>query len=132
MATTYSSMSAFIMAVSEQYRLAYGFCIKDLDKITKKTAGELETAIRRDAPVGKTGKYRASWDIVGERNNSGALDFTVYSKDRYMLTHLLEFKHFAGRDYHVVEGHPHIGKNVEMYNSIYIDRIEKAFAAFGG
>ena len=127
-----ANMSAFAVAIANTYKLQYGFVIKELDKITKNTAEEMAEAIRKAAPIGETGRYAAGWVVTGRITESGAKDFTVYNEDRYMLTHLLEFDHYAGKDYHRVEGHPHIQAVVDKYNDLYIERITKAYDVWGG
>ena len=125
--TTYANMSDFVRAISAQYNLQYGYVIKDLDKITQKTAKEMAAAIRERSPVGKTGEYAKGWTVYGQKNESGGRDFTVYNDKKYMLTHLLEYSHFAGRDMHIVQPHRHIEPVVTEYNKIYIERITKAY-----
>ena len=125
--TTYANMSDFVKAISAQYNLQYGYVIKDLDKITQKTAKEMAAAIRDRSPVGKTAEDTKGWAVFGQRNDSGGRDFTVYNDKKYMLTHLLEYAHFAGKDMHIVQPKRHIEPVVTEFNKIYIDRITKAY-----
>lgn len=132
MAYVYDSMDSFIMAVAREYNLAYGDAVKDLDKITRKTSKEMAEEIKQKSPrrpYNKTGKhYSDYWTAKGTRNDNGILEFTVYNSERYMLTHLLEYSHFAGKDMHVVSSQPHIGPSVEKYNKLFIERIEKKWS----
>lgn len=128
---TYTDMQSFIMQISGIYRLEYGYILKDLDKITRKTAKEMAEAVKENSPV-KTGRYASGWTTTSKRSKSGELEMVVYNKDRYQLTHLLENDHFGGRDLHIVKGNPHIEPVEEKFNKLYIERIEKAFGVYGG
>ena len=133
----YESMENFAAAVADRYGLHYADQIKELTKITRKTAREMAKAIKDASPVGKTEKYSGGWTVYGEQHieyvkgldaiKTTYTDFIVYNKDRYMLTHLLENGHQAGIDHHWVSAIPHIKKTVDTYNDIYIDRIADAF-----
>lgn len=134
-AYTYTTMQGFIGAVSKQYELSYGYCVKELNKITRKTAREMAAAIADRSPR-DTGRYALGWVtselVSGYRSADGSLTMVVHNKDRYQLTHLLERDHFAGKDMHLVRGFEHIAPAEEKYNALYIERITKAFEAFGG
>ena len=71
------------------------------------SAGEaVRDEIREKAPK-RTGAYRKSWAVKNTKETSNSLEVTVYSRDRYRLTHLLEFGH-AKRGGGRVSGRPHI------------------------
>ena len=70
--TTYANMSDFVRAISAQYNLQYGYVIKDLDKITQKTAKEMAAAIREKSPVGKTGEYAKAGLFTGRKTKAAA------------------------------------------------------------
>jgi|GEM_PF-1284179 hypothetical protein len=133
----YESMADFSKAVAARFGLHYADQIKALDKITRKTAKEMAKAIEEASPKGETKKYSQGWTIYGEQHieyvkgldtlKTTYTDFTVYNKSRYMLTHLLEDGHNAGKDQHWVPGKPHIEKVVREFNEIYIDRIADTF-----
>ena len=55
----------------------------------------------------KTGRYAKSWAVKKNSETSNSLEVTVHSKNRYMLTHLLENGH-AKRGGGRVAAIPHI------------------------
>ncbi len=65
-----------------------------------------KTQIEQTAPR-KTGAYAKSWAVKKTGETSNSLSVTVYSKNRYMLTHLLENGH-AKRGGGRVAAIPHI------------------------
>ena len=72
-----------------------------------KTAGTtVRKEIQQNAPR-KTGAYAKSWSVKNTKENSRALEVTVYSRNRYYLAHLLEFGH-AKRGGGRVSGKAHI------------------------
>ena len=64
------------------------------------------TQIEQTAPR-KTGRYAKSWAVKKTKETANALEVTVHSKNRYMLTHLLENGH-AKRGGGRVAAIPHI------------------------
>ena len=80
------------------------------DNVVKKevqAAGKVAmTQIEQTAPR-KTGRYAKSWAVKKTKETANALEVTVHSRNRYMLTHLLENGH-AKRDGGRVAAIPHI------------------------
>lgn len=76
---------------------------KAVDASTRKAVSFLRTK----SPI-KSGKYRSSW--ASKKDNEGLQEYSrrVYSKDRYMLTHLLELGHMNVRTGRRTPGIPHI------------------------
>lgn len=72
----------------------------------RKTGNEVKKQISAGAPV-RTGAYAKSWATKNTKENSHALEVTVYSKNRYQLAHLLEHGH-AKRGGGRVAARPHI------------------------
>ena len=61
-----------------------------VEKAAKETAKDTADTLRTTSPK-RTGKYAKSWDFKKtEKANSG---YTVYNKEHYRLTHLLENGH---------------------------------------
>lgn len=79
---------------------------QDLKETVKKTASNLKKDIAESAPK-NTGDYSKSWRVKKTKETSNTLEMTVYSKDRYQLTHLLEYGH-AKRRGGRVPARPHI------------------------
>ena len=58
----------------------------------KKAGKSVQADIKASAPK-ETGGYSRSWSVKNTKENSHALEVTVYSRNRYQLAHLLEFGH---------------------------------------
>ena len=91
--------------------------MKELDEYADTTTDGVKAAVRKaantvkketqaGAPV-RSGKYAKSWATKTTRESSTALEITVYSRNRYQLTHLLEHGH-AKRGGGRVAARPHI------------------------
>ena len=72
----------------------------------RKAANTVKKETQAGAPV-RSGKYAKSWATKTTRESSTALEITVYSRNRYQLTHLLEHGH-AKRGGGRVAARPHI------------------------
>lgn len=85
----------------------YAEITSDKVKSAVKTAGETAVSeIKNNAPCNK-GRYAKSWSVKATKENSDLLVLTVYSRDYYRLTHLLEYGH-AKRNGGRVPAQPHI------------------------
>ena len=74
-----------------------------------KTASQVMRKTKSDSPT-KTGKYKAGWASRVTEQSNVQYQKTVYNKDRYRLTHLLEKGHGG---LHPAGPHPHIVKDEE-------------------
>lgn len=77
-----------------------------MKKAVRKAGNTVKKEIGANAPK-DTGAYSKSWAVKNTKETASALEVTVYSRDRYRLTHLLEFGH-AKRGGGRVAGRPHI------------------------
>lgn len=77
-----------------------------VQKVLNKDSTELVNKLKATSPK-KTGEYAKGW-TKKKSTLDGRVTYTVYNKDRYQLTHLLEFGH-AKRNGGRVPGQPHIG-----------------------
>ena len=85
----------------------YAELTADVLKKEIQEAGKLaRRQISQTAPR-KTGRYAKSWAVKKISETSNSLEVTVHSKNRYMLTHLLENGH-AKRGGGRVAASPHI------------------------
>lgn len=78
----------------------------EMKKAVRDAGKTVKDAIGQNAPV-KTGKYAKSWSVKNTRENTHALQVTVYSRNRYQLAHLLEHGH-AKRNGGRTRAIPHI------------------------
>ena len=79
---------------------------EDLKADVKKAGDTVKKQIEGSAPK-KTGKYSKSWAVKKTRESSDSIQVVVHSKNRYQLTHLLEFGH-AKRGGGRTRAFPHI------------------------
>ncbi|MFZ1237472.1 MAG: HK97 gp10 family phage protein [Prevotella sp.] len=80
---------------------------EDMKKAVKDSAKVVRKEIQQKAPVGNTQKYKKSWSVYKDKDDSHSLELTVYSRNRAYLTQNLEKGH-AKRSGGRVEAQPHI------------------------
>ena len=97
---------------------------EDLKAAVRKSAKAVKDQINGSAPV-RTGRYAKSWKVKTTAENANGLEQTVYSPNRYMLSHLLEKGH-AKRGGGRVRAIPHIAPAEEMGIEMFEGLIEKA------
>ena len=78
----------------------------DMKDAVKHASTTVRKEIKANAPE-DTGKYAKSWTAKKTRETSTTLEYTVHSKDRYQLAHLLEYGH-AKRNGGRTQAQPHI------------------------
>lgn len=92
-----------VMKGLEDYaKLAVDDLKADVQKAGKKVKEQIEAMAPKD-----TGKYAKSWTVKKTKETSDSIQVVVHSKNRYQLTHLLEFGH-AKRNGGRVAARPHI------------------------
>ena len=92
-----------VMAGLEEYaQLATDVLKKEIQEAGKTAKKQIEQTAPR-----KTGRYAKSWAVKKTAETSNSLAVTVHSRNRYMLTHLLENGH-AKRGGGRVRAIPHI------------------------
>ncbi len=114
-------LAAEVMEGLEEYAdLAADVLKKEIQETGKSVKNQISTT----APK-KTGRYAKSWAVKKVSETSNSMQVTVHSKDRYMLTHLLENGH-AKRGGGRVAGIPHIAPAEEMGAKELEERIVRA------
>ena len=65
---------------------------EQVKKAVRKAGNTVRREIQQNAPK-NTGDYAKSWAVKKVRESPHTLELVVHSKNRYQLTHLLEFGH---------------------------------------
>ena len=65
---------------------------EQVKKAVRKAGNTVRREIQENAPK-NTGDYAKSWAVKKVRESPRTLELVVHSKNRYQLTHLLEFGH---------------------------------------
>ena len=93
-------------AVMEGLQEYKDLAVEDLKADVEKAAKTVKSQIESTAPK-RTGKYAKSWASKKTKETSDSIEYTVHSKTRYQLAHLLENGH-ARRGGGRVRAIPHI------------------------
>ncbi|MGT2942463.1 HK97-gp10 family putative phage morphogenesis protein [Streptococcus constellatus subsp. viborgensis] len=108
------SLSSEVMKELEKYA---DVTTEKVKKAVQNAGKTVRDEIKASAPS-DTGKYSKSWTVKTVRETSSILELVVHSKNRYQLTHLLEFGH-AKRGGGRVSARPHIanaeGKAIKVF-----------------
>ena len=103
----------------------YAGLTTDVVKKEVQAAGKVvKKEIESTAPI-LSGRYAKSWTVKKTAETSNSLEVVVHSKNRYMLTHLLENGH-AKRGGGRVRAIPHIAPAEEVGARELENRIERA------
>jgi len=114
-------LAAAVMEGLEEYA---DLAADDLKKAVKKAGNEVKKDIQANAPK-DTGAYAKSWAVKNVRETSSSIELVVHSRNRYQLSHLLEFGH-AKRGGGRVPGKAHIAPAEEKAGRTLEQEIEKA------
>lgn len=115
------SLSAEVMKELRKYADVITEKVKEA---TEKAAKTVKDEIKENAPS-NTGKYSKRWTIKKAKETSTSLEFVVHSKNRYQLTHFLEFGH-AKRGGGRVAARPHIASAEEKAIKVFEEEIKEA------
>ena len=118
------SVDEMAAAINEGLEEYATLATEDMKKAVKKSAKAVKDQINGSAPV-RTGRYAKSWKVKTTAESSQSLEQTVYSPNRYMLSHLLEKGH-AKRGGGRVRAIPHIAPAEEVGIEMFEGLIEKA------
>lgn len=98
-----NNLAAEINKSLEEYK---NLQTEQLKKAVRKAGSAVKNQIQNTAPK-DTGEYAKSWRVTKTGETSNRLNLVVNSKDRYQLTHLLEYGH-AKRGGGRVAAKPHL------------------------
>ena len=118
------SIDEMAAAINEGLEEYANLSAEGVKSAVKKTSKAVKDQINGSAPV-RTGRYAKSWKVKTTAESSQSLEQTVYSPNRYMLSHLLEKGH-AKRGGGRVRAIPHIAPAEEMGIEMLEGLIEKA------
>lgn len=114
-------LAAEVMDGLEEYaELAVDVMKREIQETGKSVKQQISSTAPR-----KSGRYAKSWAVKKLSETSNSLEVTVYSRNRYMLTHLLENGH-AKRGGGRVRAIPHIAPAEEAGIKELEERIERA------
>lgn len=109
--------------------------IKELKTYAKVTTGKVKEAVKNAGKTAKeeinvtapkrTGAYAKSWAVKTVKETENALTLVVHSKNKYQLTHLLEYGH-AKRGGGRVEARAHIKLAEEKAVKSFEEKIREA------
>ena len=102
---------------------------KAVNEAAKESAKEAEEELKKGGPyTERTGKYTKDWTsgIRDKRQSviTNSVNYTVYNKKNYQLTHLLEKGHLA-RDGSRVKTYEHIGPVNKQVEENMVKKIEE-------
>lgn len=95
----------------------------ELKKAVKKAGNSVKKDIQKGAPK-DTGAYAKSWSVKNVKETSNSIELVVHSRNRYQLSHLLEFGH-AKRGGGRFSGKAHIAPAQERAERTLEQEIEK-------
>ena len=96
----------------------------ELKKAVKKAGDSVKKDIQEGAPK-DTGTYAKSWSVKNVKETSNSIELVVHSRNRYQISHLLEFGH-AKRGGGRVPGKAHIAPAEKRAERTLEQEIEKA------
>ena len=114
-------LSAVVMEGLTEYA---DLAADELKKAVKKAGNSVKKDIQEGAPK-DTGAYAKSWSVKNVKETSNSIELVVHSRNRYQLSHLLEFGH-AKRGGGRVPGKAHIVPAEERAERTLEQEIEKA------
>ena len=127
MSTTKCSIDDLADVINEKLSEYASLTTEEMKSAVRSSANLVRKEIKANAPVGNTGRYKASWATKTMSETSNSLNITVYSKDRYQLAHLLEKGH-ALRNGGRTSAQPHIAPAEEAGIAKLESEIKKALS----
>lgn len=116
-----NDLASAVMNELEEYAKYTTECVKDA---VKETGTIVRDEIRSNAPK-DSGDYSKSWTVKVLESSHGSKAI-IYSRNRYQLTHLLEYGH-AKRGGGRVQPKPHISKAEQVGEQTLSRILERRF-----
>ena len=117
-------LASEVMSGLEEYaELAADVLKKEIQEAGKTAKKQIEQTAPR-----KTGRYAKSWAVKKVSETSNSLEVTVHSRNRYMLTHLLENGHaITNRKGGIkwTRPFPHISITYDKYKDKFVEDMRK-------
>lgn len=117
------SIDELAEAVMDGLREYADLATSDMKAAVKRAGKAVKSDIQANAPR-DTGDYAKSWTVKATQETPRSLVLTVYSRNRYRLTHLLEHGH-AKRNGGRVQGEAHIAPAEEKGSRQLLEVIER-------
>lgn len=117
------SLSSEVMKELEKYA---DVTTEKVKKAVQNAGKTVRDEIKASAPS-DTGKYSKSWTVKTVRETSSSLELVVHSRNRYQLSHLLEFGH-AKRGGGRVSARHHIAAAEEKAIKVFEEEIKEAIS----
>lgn len=86
------STENFSDAINDELKLFEKSVLKGINESAQKAAKEAVKNLKQNSPK-RSGEYASSWKSKKEMQSLGEEVYTIYNKDHYRLTHLLENGH---------------------------------------
>ncbi len=118
------SADQFADVIEDELKLFGKDVVVGINKAARVVAKNAVNQLKSNSPI-RTGKYSLSWS---SRKESGALGedaYTVYNKEHYRLTHLLENGHINRRTGSRVSAIPHIATAEEAAINEFLKELEE-------
>ena len=106
----------------------------EVEKAFNKARTETVKQLKQTSPRGKRGAYAQSWTSKKEKDGAktghtiGALTITIYNREHYQLTHLLERGHMIANQYGTygrTSANPHIEDAEEFGVKLLLSELQR-------
>lgn len=101
-------LDALAQAIQKELEQYHKLTNEQIKATVREVGQETKATIQATSPK-RSGKYAKSWAVKTLNENSNSLHVVVHSRNKYQLTHLLEFGH-AKRNGGRTKAIPHIAQ----------------------
>jgi len=118
------SIDRFSDAIEEELKLFGKDVSAGVNKAAQKATKDAVNDLKKNSPK-RTGRYAGSWASKKESNAFGEDTYTIYNKNHYRLTHLLENGHINKKTGMRVSAIPHIASAEEAAINEFLNALEE-------